>query len=105
MGRAWEDAVHDLSAAFDDRAELLAVDGSVTMVERWPTSREMFSTGIFASDSTDTKLCRNSRGARSLPTSPAASTTFRKSRRTLRASRGLPVRVMNTRQEHSDISA
>ena len=65
-----ENAIHDLGAAFDDRAKLLAVDGSVSMVERWPTSREMFSTGIVASDSTDTKLCRSSRCARSLPTSP-----------------------------------
>lgn len=39
-----------------------------------------------ASDSSDTKLCRSSRGAHSLPISPAASTTLRKSRRTLRAS-------------------
>ena len=36
----------------------------------------MLSIGTLASDSKDTKLCRSSRGAHSLPASPAASTTL-----------------------------
>lgn len=65
----------------------------------------MTSTGTRASDRSETKLCLNSRGTQSLPVSPAWSTTFRKSRRTLCASSALPVRVTNTRHAHPDISA
>jgi hypothetical protein len=97
--------VHDLGAALDHRPQLLAVDGLGDHGRAMANEPEMLSIGTFASDSSDTKLCRSSRGAHSLPASPAASTTLRKSRRTLRASSGLPVRVTNTRQGHPVISA
>jgi hypothetical protein len=61
------------------------------MVERYSTSREIISTGTFALDSSDTKLCRNSRGVHYLLGSLAMSMTLRKSRSTLCASRGCSV--------------
>jgi hypothetical protein len=63
----------------------------------------MTSSGTRLSDSRDTKLCRSSRGVHSLPTSPAVFMTFRKSRCTLRAPIGFPVRVTMIRQVQSDI--
>ena len=42
-------------------------------------------------------MCRSSRGVHSCGSSPAASTTFRKERRTCEASAGVPTREGNTR--------
>jgi len=52
--------VHNLGAALDHRPELLAVDGLVTMVERWPTSREMLSIGTLASRADEFRRHRQS---------------------------------------------
>ena len=53
----------------------------------WPTRRAIFSTGTPASDSSETKLCRSSRGVQSVGLRPAAAVTLRNARRTFAASR------------------
>jgi len=62
-----------------------------------PTSREICSIGTPASESSETKLCRSSRGVHVRESSPAASTTLRKERRTCEASAGVPACDANTR--------
>lgn len=62
----------------------------------WPTTRAMTFSGMPWSESSDTKLCRISRGVHS-GASPAFFTIAWKSRRTCEASRALAVRVTKTR--------
>jgi hypothetical protein len=50
-----------------------------------------------ASERSETKLCRSSRGVQSCGSRPAAATTLRKDRRTCDASEGVPTREGNTR--------
>lgn len=57
----------------------------------------MASRGTPESESSETKLCRSSRGIHAFGSSPAASTTLRKSRRTLWAVSGVPFLVVKTR--------
>jgi len=49
---------------------------SVVLVPEWPTKRAMSSSGTPLSDSSDTKLCRISRGVQSSGTRPAALRPF-----------------------------
>jgi hypothetical protein len=70
---------------------------SVVRVLACPTRCAMSSIGIPALDSSETKLCRSSRGVHSSASSPASSATWRKARRTLAASRGVPSCVVKTR--------
>jgi hypothetical protein len=56
----------------------------------------MSSIGTPELESSETKLCRNSRGVHSEASSPAAVATVRKARRTLAASSWVPYRVANT---------
>jgi hypothetical protein len=55
---------------------------SVVVVPLCPTRREICSIGTPASESSETKLCRSSRGVHSPGVSPAAATTLRNERRT-----------------------
>lgn len=69
----------------------------MTVIPLYPTRREMSSTGTPASEGSETKLCRISRGVHSFGLSPASATTARNSRRTLCASSSVLAAVMNTR--------
>jgi hypothetical protein len=60
-----------------------------------PASNAIASTGTPCADSSDTKVCRSSRGPHSLP-SPAASVITRNCRRTLWSSSGVPTVEANT---------
>ena len=71
---------------------------SVVRVFAWPTRCAMSSIGMPALDSSETKLCRSSRGVHSSARSPACSATWRKARRTFAASRGVPSLVV--KQDH-----
>jgi hypothetical protein len=70
---------------------------SVVRVLACPTKCAMSSIGIPALDSSETKLCRSSRGVHASAWSPARSATWRKARRTLAASKGVPRCVVKTR--------
>jgi hypothetical protein len=63
----------------------------------WSTSWAICSTGTPSSESSETKLCRSSRGNQSAASGPAAAARRRESRRTLAASSEPPVRVVRTR--------
>ena len=98
VGVSAEDAIHDGGAVFDDRAQLLAIDGLGDVdPPACPTRRAICSMGTPASESTDTKLWRSSRGVQSAASSPAAAATRRNPRRTLAESSGVPVAVAKTR--------
>ena len=60
-----------------------------------PTSSEIFSTGTPLSESSETKLCRSSRGVQSSGLRPADSTTSRNARRTLPGFSSVPTREAN----------
>ena len=57
----------------------------------------MSSIGTPELESSETKLCRNSRGVHSEASKPAAAATDRNARRTFAASSSVPYRVANTR--------
>jgi len=61
----------------------------------WPTRREMCSNGTPESESSETKLCRISRGGHGDASSPAAVTMPRNDRRTLCESSSVPFDVPN----------
>jgi hypothetical protein len=90
-------AVHDLSAARDDRADLLAIDefggGRAAMADE---AGDLLDRDARA-ESSETKLCRSSRGAHSAGSRPAAAMTLRNERRTLAASSAVPAPEANTR--------
>ena len=68
---------------------------SVTWLLAWPTSRAIFSIAMSSSDSSETNVCRRSRGAQSRP-NPALSQTSWNILRMCLAPSGVPVAVMNT---------
>ena len=92
-----EDVIHRFRAASYTGRNSLRYTFSVVRVLAWPTRCAMSSIGIPALDSSETKLCRNSRGVHSSAWSPACSATWRNARRTLAASRGVPRCVVKTR--------
>ncbi len=98
---AWWCALKSSSIAFAPRLSTgrnsLRYTFSVVRVFAWPTRCAMSSIGIPALDSRETKLCRSSRGVQSSARSPASSATWRKARRTLAASSGVPSCVVKTR--------
>ena len=63
-----------------------------------PISREITSTGMPLSDSSDTKLWRNSRGVQCRASTPGALLiALRTLRRTFAGSSAVPYRVVNTK--------
>ena len=77
-----EDLVHDLGAARQGRNDLMPVDQFVVAVWLCPASSAIASTGTPRADSSDTNVCRISRGTHSVPR-PASSVIARNIRRTL----------------------
>ena len=68
---------------------------SVTWLLAWPESRAIFSIAMPSSDSSETNVCRKSRGAQSLPNLALSQTSWNIFRMCLAPS-GVPVAVVNT---------
>ena len=92
-----EEPIHDRCAGLDDGPDLMPVDQFGDVGAAVADELCDFLEGTPASESSETKECRNSRGVQSAGLSPGTrARARRRSRRMLAASMPVPSRVVNT---------